>query len=496
LLQERRELSEERQQFIKTHEIYDTQLKGMDVHLQQRGKEIQELRQLFEARYQQLDGKIEYVLVRMSIKERIRARLFKFLKAVHLLVPKRLREKYRFHYRRFFFEKVFPDGQRFEARDSSYSVPSSNSAVEKLDLFVQDVVRNRSQLMVVYTTDPYLETRGQRSTWLTKEFVRRGIPVIFFYWRWDPKEAVAESGDPLVVQVPIDEFSKVQEQLFSSGPNLERIFLIEFPDARLFEKINLANAHSFITIFDCVDDWEEFAKAGQALWYDAAVERYLVRNANLVVATNQRLAQKLKEMGASHVPIIPNGVDLNSFDPKTEKAGLQRGTLTAGYFGHLTESWFDWDVVTKTAQARKDWVFHIIGYGEPSGLKLPENVCFWGRVEHRDLPAYARIWDVAMIPFKEGRLTEAVDPIKLYEYLHLGLPVVATNMDHLCGTPGVYPCLRDDFEKALVLAKRTPFPRQEAERFVRSNTWEKRADRLLEEIDRVDLSGDVLKSIG
>ena len=51
--------------------------------------------------------------------------------------------------------------------------------------------------------------------------------------------------------------------------------MIEFPDSHLFEKVNLANAHSFITIYDCVDDWEEFAKAGQAIWYDAAVERYL-----------------------------------------------------------------------------------------------------------------------------------------------------------------------------------------------------------------------------
>ena len=272
--------------------------------------------------------------------------------------------------------------------------------------------------------------------------------------------------------------------------------MIEFPDSHLFEKVNLANAHSFITLYDCVDDWEEFARAGQAIWYDPAVERYLVRNANLVIATNQRLAEKLKKMGASSVPVIPNGVDLNSFKPGTEKISLQRGTLTVGYFGHLTESWFDWDLITKTAQARMDWVFHIIGYGEPSGLKLPENVHFWGRVEHRDLSSYPRFWDVAMIPFREGRLTEAVDPIKLYEYLYLGLPVVATNMVHLRGTPGVFPCLRGDFERTLFLAKQTPFPRQEVEKFIQSNTWEKRVDQILEEIGRVDLSRDVLKSIG
>ena len=47
---------------------------------QERGKEIDELRHLVETRYQQLDSKVEFVLLRLSIKERIRARLFKSLK--------------------------------------------------------------------------------------------------------------------------------------------------------------------------------------------------------------------------------------------------------------------------------------------------------------------------------------------------------------------------------------------------------------------------------
>jgi glycosyltransferase involved in cell wall biosynthesis len=278
---------------------------------------------------------------------------------------------------------------------------------------------------------------------------------------------------------------------------LKKIFLVEFPDSFLFEKINMANAHSFLTVYDCVDDWGEFARAGQAVWYDDAAERYLVRNVDLVLATNSVLAEKLKQIGAEKVQIVPNGVDVESL---REKQGImksvERGTLTIGYFGHLTESWFDWDLVLKTASKKRDWFFHIIGYGEPSGLKFPENIKFWGKIEHQNLPSYARSWDVAIIPFKQGKLTQAVDPIKLYEYLFLGLPVVATNMPHLQGIPGVFPCNRDQFEQTLVLAKETPFNRSEVERFIENNTWEKRVDRLLEEIDKVDLSRDPLKGIG
>jgi glycosyltransferase involved in cell wall biosynthesis len=175
---------------------------------------------------------------------------------------------------------------------------------------------------------------------------------------------------------------------------------------------------------------------------------------------------------------------------------MEKGTLTIGYFGHLTESWFDWDLVLKTASRKRDWFFHIIGYGEPPGLKLPENVRFWGKVEHQDLPSYTCSWDVAIIPFKEGILTNAVDPIKLYEYLFLGLPVVATNMPHLQGIPGVFSCSQNNFEETLLLAKETPFNQSEVERFIRKNTWEKRVDQILEEIDQVDLTKDILKGIG
>jgi len=466
-------------------------IKELESRADQQAKEMRE--QLISIK-QQLD----YVIRRLSITERIRGRFFRLLKRIHEVIPKKIREKYRFRYRRFFFDKVFPDRERFEQPFSSSST-ANLLAQEEIENFLDSIKKRDCQkLFVIYTTDPYMESRGQRSTWLTKELSRRGIPIIFFYWRWDRKQEIVESSDPLILSIPIDEFSKIEKRLFSFSPNgLKKIFLIEFPDSFLFEKINIANAHSFVTVYDCVDDWEEFARVGQAVWYDPAVEKYLVHNANLTIATNSILAEKLKQMGAVYVPIIPNGVDVIALQQnQREKKIIEKGNLTIGYFGYLTESWFDWDLVLKTASRKKDWFFHIIGYGEPSGLKLPENVKFWGRVEHEDLRSYARSWDLAIIPFKEGKLTQAVDPIKLYEYLFLGLPVVATNMPHLQGIPGVFPCSRDDFEEAIVIAKKTPFNQKEAESFIQKNTWEKRVDQVLDEIDRVDLSRDILKGIG
>jgi len=56
------------------------------------------------------------------------------------------------------------------------------------------------------------------------------------------------------------------------------------------------------------------------------------------------------------------------------------------------------------------------------------NMHFLGRRPYADLPAYCKAFDVGLIPFKVNRLTEAVNPIKLREYLAAGLPVVSSPM--------------------------------------------------------------------
>jgi glycosyltransferase involved in cell wall biosynthesis len=477
-------------------------MKELENKFDQQRKEMREGLMLTNSQFQQhfvsINEQLDYILTRLSFTERIKERIFNLLKTIHRLVPKKIREKYRFQYRRFFFDKVFSDKKRVEQFIPSLNHPDilSGEEVEQFLEFVQKC--DFKKLFAIYTTDPYMESRGQRSTWLAKEFARRGFPVVFFYWRWDQKEEIVKSLDSHILSVPIDEFSKIEKRLFPfTSDRLKKVFLIEFPDSSLFEKVNIANVNSFLTIYDCIDNWEEFDRKGQAVWYDIDVERYLLQNVDLVVATHPILAEKLKQMGATDVPIIPNGVDIASLQQKQGiMENIEKGVLTVGYFGHLTESWFDWDLVLKTALKRKDWFFHIIGYGEPSGLKFPENVKFWGKVEHEDLPSYTHSWDVAIIPFKEGKLAEAVDPIKLYEYLYLSLPVVATNMPHLQGVPGAFPCCRDDFEKTLILAKETSLDHGEVERFIQNSTWEKRVNRFLEEIDRIDLSRNILKGIG
>ena len=67
----------------------------------------------------------------------------------------------------------------------------------------------------------------------------------------------------------------------------ERIALFEFPHPGFFETLSAANSAGWITVYDVLDDWEEFHRVGQAIWYDEPFERHLITACDAVFAINE-----------------------------------------------------------------------------------------------------------------------------------------------------------------------------------------------------------------
>jgi hypothetical protein len=91
-----------------------------------------------------------------------------------------------------------------------------------------------------------------------------------------------------------------------------------------------------------------------------------------------------------------------------------------------------------------------------------------------------------IIPFKVGKLADAVDPIKVYEYLALQLPVVSFRIPQISS----YPYTRtvettDQFVAALDLAVTTRVDGAAVRAFLEANTWDHRIDAILDRADRV-----------
>jgi glycosyltransferase involved in cell wall biosynthesis len=207
----------------------------------------------------------------------------------------------------------------------------------------------------------------------------------------------------------------------------------------------------------------------------------LLSTADALVAVSPGLGRRARDLAGREAEIIPNGVD-REVTRITQPRLLERGEVTLGYFGHLTRAWFDWGLVTAVARARDDWRIHLIGYGDEPPLHLPGNVILHGKVPRSELASYAASWDVALIPFRPSSLSVSADPVKLYEYLAMGLPVLVAGVVPPPGTEGLVAKAEgvDSFiAESIRLAAQGQDEARRRKEFAASCLWERRLDQLL-----------------
>jgi glycosyltransferase involved in cell wall biosynthesis len=319
------------------------------------------------------------------------------------------------------------------------------------------------------------EHRGNRPIRLTNVYLSRRDPVFFNYYRWSNKEPLPDHPDNLLFQSPIDATPSLIDRVLTADFGSKRKLLFaSFPHELMVRYLTVAAQHGWVTIYDARDDWAEFAKVGMAKWYQVGYERYVASHADVTTAVSSPLARKVSALAGRAVHVVPNGLD-----PRFPRAGGRSGKKSrepvVGYFGHLTDKWFDWPLVIEAARRYPDYKFELAGHQEPN-LDLPPNVQLLGLLSHRALAEKSRRWGVAIIPFKNSPLADAVDPIKIYEYLHLGLPVLTTYLPQCRLYPGTTVTEGpEEFFTCLATIMDTK-PPEAVEDWLARNTWECRVD--------------------
>jgi hypothetical protein len=103
------------------------------------------------------------------------------------------------------------------------------------------------------------------------------------------------------------------------------------------------------------------------------------------------------------------------------------------------------------------------------------------------LPNYTQLFDAAIIPFRVSQMTEAVNPIKMWEYMAAGTPVVTTALPEARGIPEIYCSENDDQFIANIRQALNEDPhqfRQARISLAQRNTWLARAQQILQSIER------------
>lgn len=242
-------------------------------------------------------------------------------------------------------------------------------------------------------------------------------------------------------------------------------------------------------VYDCVDDFEGFEGRLDPNFHRWEME--LCERADYIWVVSKRLQEKLAEY-EHKVRYVPNGVSYEHF-AKAAPLRLQRQQATDAspcliYVGAIY-NWFDSRLVAELANLLPDWRIQLIGPVELSKQVLSQmnqpNVSLLGVRDYQSLPTILAQADVAMIPFQLNRLTEATSPIKLFEYLASGLPVVTTPMKEVLPFQemGVVQC--EDSPAAFADAVRNMREHANADRcqaIASSSSWQERFSSVLGEL--------------
>jgi len=148
------------------------------------------------------------------------------------------------------------------------------------------------------------------------------------------------------------------------------------------------------------------------------------------VTVTAALLQEKWQAKARRCILVRNGVDFAFLHERCRPTDLLAGMQgpIIGYYGALAE-WLDLKLVAAVARQRPDWSFVLIGDDFSTDLagldKLP-NVHLLGLRPYSEMPQFLYWFDACLIPFRIYNVTHAVDPVKFYEYMSAGKPVIAT----------------------------------------------------------------------
>jgi len=238
-------------------------------------------------------------------------------------------------------------------------------------------------------------------------------------------------------------------------------------------------------LYECVD---EFSGAKGLINPEVAreLENCTLDAVDAAIVT----APALKSSKTNHnrnIHIIPNAANVAHFGKAllnlpepAEMRGMGHPRLI---FIGAVAYWIDLNLLEHLAHERPQWQIILVGpvLVNVKRLQAYSNIHILGKKVYNSLPDYLASSDLALNPYRLDSVAENCSPLKLYEYMASGLPVVSTNMPEARHFPGIINVAisYDDFISQIerVLGRNSAEKDEHQKRAIKESqkhTWEKR----------------------
>jgi glycosyltransferase involved in cell wall biosynthesis len=234
-----------------------------------------------------------------------------------------------------------------------------------------------------------------------------------------PARWILHRGQRFLLRRALKRLGIARSEIIAVVENFQYIALVEYlrPVAMVFDYID--DAFGFIEYPAYVrEDW-----------------RKTIRMAATVTATAPALQRQIQRENPASVHLVENGVDVAAYAtdlPAPRPPDMPAPTKPIIIYVGTIARWFDFGLLETLLRTIPEYEFVLVGPAHPEiTLRLTEmrdftNLHVLGRRPHASVPAYLNASTVGIIPFSRNRLTEGVNPVKLYEYAAAGLPIVTS----------------------------------------------------------------------
>jgi glycosyltransferase involved in cell wall biosynthesis len=225
-----------------------------------------------------------------------------------------------------------------------------------------------------------------------------------------------------------------------------------------------------------------------------ALERDLLASADLTLYANKSLLAEEQALTKGRAMHLDHGVDSKHFHylPQHEMpddlARIPKPII--GFFGNLRSYMVVFSLLARIARDIPEANLVLIGDQQDSTAELQgiKNIHLLGKKSYDEIPSYGAFFDVALIPYHKNEWIRYCNPIKLKEYLALGLMIVSTDYPeaHSYGDRIQIAADADEMVKDIrncLAHPITPQGRQRLRESVADQTWDERTQRLADYVD-------------